>query len=91
MTKQDLEDLFNYMSNDHDVILLDQDIAEIETICNRELEKQNKELTEIKNYHKNGFNKCLDKIAELEKQIEKCKYRRLASIRLTQYFRDQNK
>ena len=38
------QELFDYMSKQHDVILLEQDMHEIKLICNKELIEENVKL-----------------------------------------------
>lgn len=73
MKNTDVQELFIYMSNEHDVILLDQDIAEIENICNRELIEVIKRLKENNSERQLKIQQLLDEIKQIrnEKHPEK--------------------
>ena len=66
--------LFDYMLKQHDVILLDTDMHEIELICNRELIEENKKL-ELRIQFLEGPKGCHDWADEYykEDQINKLK------------------
>ncbi len=57
------------------------------------LQSQLKEITDIKNYHKRGFNGCLDKIIELESQLKEREeeIKRLKTPRRLQDFKEMEK